>query len=561
MASSNARYDNVDNVDNVSDTLSSSSEISEDEIDLSSCEDYCEEIGDGKGLVTESSVENNSKQEESKSIKSSDDHSLATGDEKPQKVDIVDHDCSTSDVQDANSKTRAKQYQHITDQVNHHDAEAVDVATEKQAQEKPVPSMNEEDTTEDFNNEDLKPNDEDEEAQTMEVDKFHSKDISKSDNKMQSNAMNNTDGDKNETTTENEELMDVDNPYVNIDRDTKEIASSIHTQYALLNDDEENCDSRMDQLLRDLDEKLSSTNLACQNQSVNSMKEALKQWMQYEHETTSLVQELCEQLRLVLEPSLASKLKGDYRTGKRLNMRKIIPYIASQFRQDKIWLRRTKPSKRNYQIMLAVDDSSSMSDNQSKTLAFQSIAVISKALNLLEAGEISVLSFGEEIRLLHSFDKQFTDVSGAEILNNFTFAQTKTKIGELLDFVTPLMVKSRHQANQGHSATETSQLLLIISDGRGLFYEGKKKVNAAIRFAKQNNIFMVFIVLDNPNNKDSILDIRVPVFKGSDQIPEIKSYMDSFPFPFYLILRDIQAMPRVLSEALRQWFELVTKEK
>ncbi|KAG1697214.1 Ribonuclease P protein subunit p29 [Nymphon striatum] len=39
MASSNARYDNV------SDTLSSSSEISEDEIDLSSCEDYCEEIG------------------------------------------------------------------------------------------------------------------------------------------------------------------------------------------------------------------------------------------------------------------------------------------------------------------------------------------------------------------------------------------------------------------------------------------------------------------------------------------------------------------------------------
>ncbi|KAG1676493.1 hypothetical protein GQR58_014289 [Nymphon striatum] len=42
MTSSNARYDNVDNV---SDTLSSSSEISEDEIDLSSCEDNCEEIG------------------------------------------------------------------------------------------------------------------------------------------------------------------------------------------------------------------------------------------------------------------------------------------------------------------------------------------------------------------------------------------------------------------------------------------------------------------------------------------------------------------------------------
>ena len=58
--------------------------------------------------------------------------------------------------------------------------------------------------------------------------------------------------------------------------------------------------------------------------------------------------------------------RGDYRTGKRLNMRKVIPYIASQFRKDKIWLRRTKPHKRQYQIMVAIDDSSSMMDNHSK---------------------------------------------------------------------------------------------------------------------------------------------------------------------------------------------------
>ena len=47
-------------------------------------------------------------------------------------------------------------------------------------------------------------------------------------------------------------------------------------------------------------------------------------------------------------------------------MRKVIPYIASQFRKDKIWLRRTKKSKRQYDIVLAVDDSSSMADNHSK---------------------------------------------------------------------------------------------------------------------------------------------------------------------------------------------------
>ena len=46
-------------------------------------------------------------------------------------------------------------------------------------------------------------------------------------------------------------------------------------------------------------------------------------------------QELAEQLRLVVEPTIASKLSGDYRTGKRINMKKVIPYIASHYRKVK----------------------------------------------------------------------------------------------------------------------------------------------------------------------------------------------------------------------------------
>lgn len=48
-------------------------------------------------------------------------------------------------------------------------------------------------------------------------------------------------------------------------------------------------------------------------------------------------------------------------------MRKVIPYIASQFRKDRIWLRRTKPAQRNYQIVLAVDDSSRLACNATST--------------------------------------------------------------------------------------------------------------------------------------------------------------------------------------------------
>merc|ERR1712166_1386290 len=86
-------------------------------------------------------------------------------------------------------------------------------------------------------------------------------------------------------------------------------------------------------------------------------------WARLKGLTDPLAHELCEQLRIILEPMLATTLRGDYRTGKRINIKKIIPYIASQFRKDKIWLRRTKPNKRNYQVMVAIDDSLSMQEN------------------------------------------------------------------------------------------------------------------------------------------------------------------------------------------------------
>lgn len=58
--------------------------------------------------------------------------------------------------------------------------------------------------------------------------------------------------------------------------------------------------------------------------------------------------------------------RGGFRTGKRPCMRRVIEYIASDFRKDKFWLRRVEPSKRQYQVMVAVDDSASMVFNHSK---------------------------------------------------------------------------------------------------------------------------------------------------------------------------------------------------
>jgi midasin len=266
----------------------------------------------------------------------------------------------------------------------------------------------------------------------------------------------------------------------------------------------------------------------------------------------SLAQDLSEQLRLVLEPTQASRLKGDFRTGRRINMRKVIPYIASQFRKDKIWLRRTKPSKRDYQVALAIDDSSSMADNHSKELAFESVALISKALSLLESGQLSVVSFGENTQIVHKLTDQFTDKSGVKLLQKFKFDQNKTCVAKLVDFVTEMFTQSQVQ-----SSALNAKLLIIVSDGRGVFSEGETIVRQAVRRAKLANIFMVFVIIDNPENKNSILDIRMPTFKDG-KLLGIQNYMDVFPFSFYIILRDINSLPNVLSDALRQWFEVVS---
>ena len=34
-------------------------------------------------------------------------------------------------------------------------------------------------------------------------------------------------------------------------------------------------------------------------------------------------------------------------------------------------------------------------------------------------------------------------------------------------------------------------------------------------------------------------------------------WIDSFPFPYYLVLRELSALPQILADALRQWFEIL----
>ncbi|KAK9063930.1 hypothetical protein SSX86_017802 [Deinandra increscens subsp. villosa] len=287
---------------------------------------------------------------------------------------------------------------------------------------------------------------------------------------------------------------EVFNPLEDVDRSRLE--SSVHVTRSSYMTDEA---SQFGQLISGVDnddDMGKSHNL--EDVVPGEMKEdsATALWRRCELQTTRLSQELAEQLRLVMEPTLASKLQGDYKTGKRINMKKVIGYIASHYRKDKIWDRRTRPNKRNYQVVIAVDDSRSMSENNCGNVAIEALVTVCRAMSQLEVGSLAVASFGKtgNVKLLHDFDHPFTAEAGV-----------------------------------------------------------KKDLKRCVSDILSKNRMVAFLILDNP--KDSITDMKEATFDGQNW--RTVKYMDSFLFPFYVILKDIQTLPRTLADLLRQWFELM----
>lgn len=301
-----------------------------------------------------------------------------------------------------------------------------------------------------------------------------------------------------------------------------------------------------------------------------TLSEASRLWAHYESLTYSLSLSLTEQLRLILAPTLAAKMRGDFRTGKRLNIKRIIPYIASNYKRDKIWMRRSIPSKRAYQILLAVDDSKSMSESQGGHLALETLALVAKSLSMLEAGEMCIVSFGADVHVAHPFDRTFSAGAGPATLQHFNFQQPHTDVKKLLQASLALFQDAR-QKSAKNGASDLWQLQLIVSDG---ICEDHDAIRRLVRSAQEERIVIAFVVVD-AGKGESILDMSQAIFEpdpsGQDALGKlenastsgtgvgasklkIKRYLDGFPFPYYLVVGDVKELPGVLATALRQWF-------
>ena len=318
-------------------------------------------------------------------------------------------------------------------------------------------------------------------------------------------------------------------------------------------EDEAHRASHQEDEIDTLDQDLTVTHLTSPDTSIaTTTEEASRLWTQYERTTHGLACRLTEELRLIMEPTQATRMRGDFRTGKRLNMKRIIPYIASQYKKDKIWMRRSLPSKRNYQIILAVDDSKSMQESGSGHLAFEALALITKSLTMLEAGQVCVMGFGTQVTVAHDFGIPLTQESGANMIRKIEFKQPKTDVLGLLARSIDKFQEARARASS--SSADVWHLELIISDG---ICEDHDAIRRLLRRAQRERIMIVFVIVDSIHPERSIIEMSQATFEAADDGERkivIKRYLDDFPFPYYLIVADIKELPNVLAQALKQWF-------
>ncbi|ODV86523.1 hypothetical protein CANARDRAFT_27715 [[Candida] arabinofermentans NRRL YB-2248] len=435
-------------------------------------------------------------------------------------------EATDDDMVDQQTGERPDEFQHLEGENTENDTQALGAANQEQIQ-----SINDDmaiDDDEEEKESELK-NEEDEKLENIK------------------------DNDEKENVKE-EELQDAqDDPDADFNGETKtamigerkkDLEDEEFSMKMEIDDDEED-----DQMDEDSDEEGYEM---INNESSTTMRpyeEAQELWKKSDEATRELTAGLCEQLRLILEPTLATKLKGDYKTGKRLNMKRIIPYIASQFRKDKIWMRRTKPSKRQYQIMIAVDDSKSMAESKAVEIAFQSIALVSKALTQLESGQLSIVKFGEDTKIVHPFEKQFSSDCGISTFQEFEFEQTRTDIRKLVNKSLKIFNDAR-----GMGSSELWQLQIILSDG---VCEDHETIQRLVRQAREEKIMLVFVIIDGVNNNESIMDMSQVnyITDNNGQMKlQVDKYLDSFPFEFYVVVHNIAELPEMLSLILRQYF-------
>lgn len=200
-------------------------------------------------------------------------------------------------------------------------------------------------------------------------------------------------------------------------------------------------------------------------------------------------------LQIVFESNKQNKYKGEYKSGKKLNLKKIVPYIASNYQKDKIWMKRQRNDKKNYNLRIFIDNSKSMFDQTLVNVLSSIYYKINYAFSYLNI-PVELYKFGSELKRCE--------------INDLSFDEDHTYTDWIYDF------------NDG--------INIVLTDG--IFNKpGYIK----------NNFLTVMIDKGNVKKMSKVSVVDSKVF--------IEKYLDTFALK-YCIIENIEDLENVFIEAL-----------
>ena len=76
--------------------------------------------------------------------------------------------------------------------------------------------------------------------------------------------------------------------------------------------------------------------------------------------------------------------------------------------------------------------------------------------------------------------------------------------------------------------------------------------------AREAGVLVVLVIVDSAGARsdDSIVARESVRFDAATGRVCRTAYLDDYPFPYYIVMRDVNLLPDVLADALRQWFAI-----
>ncbi|KAL8429966.1 hypothetical protein ACSSS7_006238 [Eimeria intestinalis] len=308
-------------------------------------------------------------------------------------------------------------------------------------------------------------------------------------------------------------------------------------------------------------------------------------WHLLENRTAASAAALSESLRLVLQPTATGGWEGGYRSGKKLSLRRVLAFVASSQRDDRLWLRRRRPQGLQYRVLVGIDCSRSMQQLNAAASALEAVVLLAQTFNHLQIGTVSVCTFGgPKPEVCVHPTPQLSSADGQRLVQRCSFREESHKSHEVA--ISDLLQLAIHELGKdsgSSSSSNSNSMILILSDGRFNKEVTRPWVNAAIA----RRCIPLLLILDpqqprgegtssaaaNPAESATAASAaadatqQAPVvhstsifdLKQVQQQPggglQVTPYLQDFPFPYYAVVNDAQQLPSVLADVIRQWVE------